>query len=245
MCRLFSVIVGFALVTATEASGEMISIVGDFGDGTVDVGGLGGSLSAPQIRAGVAGNNSRGQSTIYFFALPTIPSSDAIVEAELQLHFLGLTRATITTPPELNADLFGIGARSSPTILASDYYDGDASLGSDTLIAESFLTPSATTGSFTASGSNLTTFLISLYQPNGIPTAPFAVLRVNPDSDLPVFSGPLRGYELASANHPNPAFVPRLTITVVPEPSTSVTFLGAMAFLIGCTGARRFRQSFL
>jgi len=120
--------------------------------------------------------------------------------------------------------LFGIGARSTPTILGTDYYDGDAALSADTLIAEGFITPSTAAGILTATGSGLLAFLTSLYNPDGTPIADHAVFRVNPDADLPPFSGPYRGYELASADNTDGGggFVPQLRLDVVPGPSLIV-----------------------
>jgi hypothetical protein len=230
---LFAVLLTICLGATTQVSGAVISVLGDTADGTVTFDGFAGDFSLPMIRAGVAGNDVSGQATIFFFALPRLPSRSSLVGAELDLQYLGISQFTVTVPPEFNGDLFGIGARSTPTILASDYYDGDASLSADSLIAEAFVTPTSVPSSLQDSSSNLLNFLASLYQSDGTPTAAFAVFRVNPDVDLPPFSTPYRGYELASADNTDNGgtFVPRLSVTVVPEPSTLVMFLGNVAIL--------------
>gem|GEM_PF-4483024 len=63
--------------------------------------------------------------------------------------------------------------------------------------------------------------------------AAYAVFRVNSDLDLPPFSHPYRGYEFASADNADSdgAFVPQLSLNVVPEPSTMAIFLAGSVVL--------------
>jgi hypothetical protein len=157
---------------------------------------------------------------------------------------LGITTGTPGNwvPPNFNADLFGIGSRSSPTILSTDYYDGNASLSTNTLIARGFLTPSTAPGTLQASGSSMLSFLQSLYNPDGTPTAAFAVFRVNPDVHLPPHSGNYRGYEIASADNTDNggAFVPQLLLDVAPVPEPSTLLLGIVgAAVLSGYGCRR------
>ena len=246
--RVGSLAAIFLLVVCVDgATAGLISVVGDPGDGIVDVNGLPQDFSNAQLRVGVGGNNVRGLAAIYFFALPNVPARDAILGVELSIEYLGFARGSpgVFADPEFNIDLFGLGSRSTPTILSADYHDGDASLSTDTLIAEGFITPSTASGSLQSSGSNLLDFVTSLYQPDGTPTAAYVVFRINPDVDLPPFSGRLRGYELASADNANESFRPRLNLTAaaVPEPSTLVLWsLGAVA-LVGLGWRRRKRAA--
>lgn len=236
------VVVALSLGAVGEAFGVTITIPGDIGDGVVDVNGLPQDFFLPQLRVGVGGNNVRGLAVIFFFALPTVPSPASIVGAQLDIAYLGISQGSpgVFVPPEFNVDLFGIGARSSPTILGSDYHDGSASLSTDMLIAERFVTPSTLPGTLQAADSSLLDFITSLYQPDGTPTAAYVVFRANPDVDLPPFSGRLRGYELASANNASEAFVPRLSLTVasVPEPGTLTLIVVGAVVLTGCGWCR-------
>jgi hypothetical protein len=73
----------------------------------------------------------------------------------------------------------------------------------------------------------------SLYNANGTPVSAFAAFRLNTDLDLPENSGvDIRGYDMASADHTNASFRPRLNLTVIPEPSSIVLFgMGAVGLI--------------
>lgn len=229
MNRHISFIVAAAVLLggATESFGGLVTIQGDPRDGVVDVNGLPQDFAFTQLRTGVGGDNVRGLADIFFFALPTVPSSASITSAVLEFQYLGVSVGSpgIFVTPEFSVDLFGLGARSTAAILSTDYHDGHASLSPDALIAQAFITPSTIPGALQASGGTLLNFVRSLYQSDGTPIAAFAVFRANPDKHLPVFSGRLRGYELASADNTDSggAFVPELRLNVaVPEPQSIV-----------------------
>jgi autotransporter-associated beta strand protein len=208
-----------ALGAPGQTLGPVVSTPGDPGDGIVDITGDIGNVPDPQIRVGVGGDDVAGQDDIFFFALPKLTSPASLLGAQLNFQYLGISQFTPTVTPEFNVDLFGIGARSTPTILVTDYFDGDPSLSSDSLISRGFITGSTAPGSLQASGASLLSFLQSLYGPDGTPKAAYAVFRANPDVHLPPFSLPYRGYEIASANNTDNggAFVPKLQLTVVPQ----------------------------
>jgi hypothetical protein len=202
----------------------VVTVLGDPGDGHVDVNGLPQDFSLPTLRVGVGGDNVRGLADIFFFALPKLTSVTSLLGAHLNLQYLGISQFTVTVTPEFNADLFGLGARSTPTILSTDYYDGDSSLSTNTLIAKGFITPSTAPGSLQASNGSLLNFVDSLYQPDGTPKAAYAVFRANANVHLPDWSLPYRGYEIASADNTDNggAFVPRLVLSL----SSSLTLSG-------------------
>jgi hypothetical protein len=229
----FLVAVHIAAFAHTATAGTIV-VVGDPGDGEVDVNGLPGSFALTQVRVGTGGNNVRGIADVFFFALPNVPSPTSIVGAQLNLQYLGISQFSVLVTPEFNADLFGLGARLTPTVLSSDYYDGNASLSTDTLLLKGLITPSTVPGSLHVSGSSLLNFLTSLYKPDGTPTAAYVVIRANADVHLPAFSNPYRGYELASADNGDASFRPELDLTVnaIPEPA-SFAILGGLAILIG------------
>jgi hypothetical protein len=126
--------------------------------------------------------------------------------------------------------------RSAPAwwILSSDYYDGNASLSTDTLITQGLITPSTPIGTLDVANANLLNYIQSLYLPNGRPTARFAVFRANPDIHLPIHSDPYRGYVMATADNSDRSLIPRLTLGVatVPEPTTIVAW-GFGMLLVG------------
>jgi hypothetical protein len=229
-------VVAICLIVS-HVRGATIVVPGDAWDGQVDVNGVPVDIPLTEVRPGTGGGSPttvvRGQASVFFFPLPTL-SPSTIASADVQLSFLGYEGS-----PEFNLDVFGLGVRSTATMLSSDYYAGNAAGGSGTLIETGFLTPSATPGNFDIS---LGGYLQSLYNPGGVPLGNFLVLRVNPDIPLPSPNPPMRGYYLATADNPNPSLLPELTINTVPEPSTLV--LAALASLILLITAKpRFNQA--
>jgi hypothetical protein len=231
-------------VGAGNATADTITIIGDKGDGMVDVFGTPVNLSDPTIRPGTGGDISgggiRGQVGIFFFALSTLSPGSSIVGTRLHIHYLG--PETGGSPiPEFNIDAFGLGARSSPTMLSSDYYAGPAGSSSNTLIQAAVITPTTAPGDLGIANANLLGFLTSLYHPDGTPVSAFAVFRFNPDKPLPAPSPPIRGYLLATADNADPRLLPELDLTVngVPEPS-SLTLLGG--FAVVAAGYYRWRR---
>src|SRR5262249_28076777 len=103
------------------------------------------------------------------------------------------------------------------------------------------ITPTTAPGRLQASGDSLLNFLTSLYQPDGTPTAAYAVFRVNPDVHLPPFSGNYRGYELASADNTDDggAYAPELNLTVAPAPNSLALAVVGVLLLSGWGWHRR------
>lgn len=221
----------FAIACSTVPAGA-ITIEANLADGMVDVNGAAVNQADPTIRPGTGGNDVRGQAGIVFFALPFLPSSESIADATLALHFSGFDGT-----PEFNLDLFGLGVRSTATILASDYYAGPSSNGGGTLLQDDFLTPNFTPGRFQI---DISDFLESLYDANGSPLDNFLAVRVNPDMPLPALSLPLRGYILATADNATAELRPSLSITVA-EPS-SLALMGFAALSFHRIVARRRRR---
>lgn len=239
-CLVATVLVAVCVVDAT---GGLIVVVGNTGDGNASVNGLPGSLGAPATWVGTGGNDVRGFAAIYFFALPTLSPGSTLTGAQLRVEYLGLGYRPV---PDFSVGLFGINARADATILASDYYDGNAALSSDTLLQTAVVTPTTPVGtSIAVANPGLLDFVQTLYQADGTPVSTFAAFRFSADIDLPVYSGWYRGYELASADNANASYRPQLSLTTtdaqVPEPSSLVLFsgLGIMGLAMG---RRRKRQ---
>jgi hypothetical protein len=237
MTRLtvFALLLSFGL--ASRSSGDIITVLGDKGDGGVDVHGTPVNLSDPDFRPGTGGNIIRGQAAIYFFALPTISPGAAITSATLQFQYLGIYVDSIPSIPEFNLDVFGINARPTATIQSSDYYGGPTALSTDTLILASAITPSTAPGAFGITNTNLLNFVHSLYNPDGTPVSSFVTFRVNPDESLPDNSGLRRGYLVAMADNPNPSYIPTLSLTTTPVPTPPVVLLVGMG--AACVAVRR------
>src|SRR4051794_8955154 len=98
-----------SLTAAGEASGGVITITGDPGDGVVDVNGLGQDFPSTQLRLGTGGDDVRGHADIFFFALPKLSSRDVLLGAELRFQYLGISQFTVLVTPEFDADLYGLG----------------------------------------------------------------------------------------------------------------------------------------
>lgn len=243
-CRIYILAVSITLGVAGDARAGFITVVGDTGDGTIDVNGLPQDFSLTQLRVGTGGDNLRGLAPVFFFALPTLSSSDSFLDAQLQFAYLGLTRATVFAAPNFNADLYGLGTRSTPTILATDYYDGNASGSTDTLLAQGFITPTTTAGTLQLSGASFDNYIRSLYNTDGTPVAAFAVFRLNANIHLPVGSGQYRGYEIATADNPDSTLVPQLQMEVnaVPEPTGLTHAASGLAAALLLLTASRLRR---
>ena len=84
--------------------------------------------------------------------------------------------------------------------------------------------PEMPTENFRKTGEAAGRRIASLYNPDGMPTAAYAVFRINPDLHLPEGSGAYRGNEFATADNPNIAFAPQLNINIAdtPEPATFI-----------------------
>ena len=217
-----------------------ISVLGDSGNGQIGADGSIAGIGIQKDRVGTGGDNERGLALIYFFELPTFSSLTTITNAELQIEYVEIE--TSSGPPDFNIDLLGIDVRPSSIFDASDYYDGIATLSSDTLIQASTLIPTTVPGNISIANLSLLNFVKSLYNADGTPISTFATFRVNADIDLPPGSGPIRGYWMALADNANDSFRPRLNLTgdVIPEPSTFTLITCALFGLVGYGSRRRF-----
>jgi hypothetical protein len=215
------------LFSATGHASITVTIGGDPGDSSVQDGAAVNPADAtlPALRVGSGGDNERGHAAVFFFELPTLPSRDSLLAADLQLHYLGFTPFSFPQHvPRNDADLYGIGVRSVAEVSAVDYYDGDPGGTSDSLITASLLTPASATGLLPFgldSQSNLLDFIRDSYNGDGTPLDRYAVFRVNMAVDVVTDSGDLFGYELATADNSSD-LVPQLSLTfdTVPEPSS-------------------------
>src|SRR5262245_49244088 len=95
MGRSIALWVCLCLGTTAHVSGAVITVLGDAADGTVTVDAFPGDFPLPMIRAGVAGDFVGGQSAIFFFVLPQLSSRSALVDAEIDIQYLGISQFTV------------------------------------------------------------------------------------------------------------------------------------------------------
>lgn len=250
--KVLKFVIAAALAAAPVASyGAIIGVInGDGADtfaggqsnsGPVDGGnsaGSGGALGGFTIKVGrlsgandATNNANQGRAAIYVFQLPDLglianPFTSANLSFGLQLIDDATTAA---------ADLYGLGRRVAPTVLASDYYFGNGEDGTDAdRLQQDILTAAMNAGSENtiintdATGdANLVTYLNAQYGA-GAGVGQYVFLRLNVDGG----STAQRGYNVHTANDVDTAKRPTISFEAIPEPSTWALFaLGAAAMI--------------
>ena len=194
------------------------------------------------LRTGLSGSTgaTASQTIVFVFQLPTVAPSEPITGATLNFTFLSYQTAGAAVATLGNIDLYGLGYRSSSTVLATDYYHGaldpstSATRIQDNLLATSGLTTNSAIA--TNASAALTAYINAQYSA-GAQAGDYIFFRLSPDSaSYPDPSNGARGYNIASADHSTTSFRPTLTLDQVPEPSR------ALFALLGCT-ALAFRRS--
>ena len=172
---------------------------------------VGGTATDPSYYAGQFNNVSR--SPVFVFELPdlgAIANPFTSASASFDLTSIGGT-------PAGNVDLYGLGKRALPTVLASDYWadttDADASDAS--LLQDNLLVPTSMAGIKTSA--DLAAYLNTQYA-SGAGANQFVFLRLSTDADL----ANSQRYFITSANGAasplNTNIWPRLNYTIVPLP---------------------------
>ena len=82
-------------------------------------------------------SNNSGYNAVWVFALPNLASDERIASANFSVYMQGIT-GTLT----YNADLYGLGYRTSASVLPGDLYVGASDSGA-TLVQNNYLTPSS------------------------------------------------------------------------------------------------------
>jgi hypothetical protein len=201
--------------------------VGNIGGSTLKVGRVGGT--------GVDNTNG-GRNAVYVFELPNLGAiPNPFSSASLSFGVAGIDANTA-----VDADLYGLSRRdATPSIVVADYYFGNAADPTDaTRLQTTILTPTTTPNSIVvtdATGSaNLMAFLNAQYD-GGAGAGQFVYLRLNVDGGLTA----VRGYNVHTANDPDPAKRPTIEYTAVPEPASLALFAAAGVAL--AWGRRRSR----
>ncbi|MBA3960408.1 MAG: PEP-CTERM sorting domain-containing protein [Chthoniobacterales bacterium] len=183
------------------------------------------------------------------FQLPTLAAGEVFTNAVLQLQLLGLDNGDSGLA---NVDLYGLSARASSTVLASDFYAGatpDLSANA-TLLQANFLTPASpvrtdpNTGPFVTTSTqgdiSLAAFLNAQYAISG--PGSYVFLRLSYDQN-PALAGN-DSYTVLTDDAGGANEKPLLTLTTaapIPEPSSFAFLLTGLG--AGAMGLYRKRRA--
>jgi hypothetical protein len=213
-----SVLVVTSLFGESPALDQVTTVFGDKADCDVSRKSGDSDLETHHLRVGSGGDDFRGFAPLFFFALPKLPSPDSLLAAELELHYMGPTGGI---QPAFSADLFGLGTRATTTGSIEDYPGGSSSA---LMLVRPLLAPNSPLGRTRVRDARFREYVASMYNPDGTPTAAYAVFRVSSDAKFPPANRRYQGYELASADKPNGVvtYTPQLTLTYRQQPTASL-----------------------
>ncbi len=179
---------------------------------------VGSTATDPSYYAGQFNNVSR--SPVFVFQLPALgPVAQPFTSASVSLN---LHEISTSPAPVGNVDLYGLGIRGTPTVLASDYWaDTDLVDTTDaTFLQDNILTPSSTLG--TTTSVDIADYLNAQYA-SGAGAGQFVFLRLSTDADLSNSQRYFITSADGAANIPDETIWPRINGTVViPYPDTDL-----------------------
>ena len=179
------------------------------------------------------GKDGKTNSYIAVFQLPTLDAGTAFTATSYKIF------AQRYSSYAYNADLYGLGYRTSPVLLATDKFAGPGPDPSATLIQDDFLDTTMSTSyvnrSTDAGGStNLDAYLNAMYAASatdrGLGQTIYVFLRLSPDNSYS--GGTYSYYQVYTAD--NSSHHPALTYdtALIPEPATmALLATGAAALL--------------
>lgn len=185
-----------------------------------------GATPTSTFLAGAFGSN--GQNGVYVFPLPVIGTGFTVSTADLQFTYVG---AGTNDTGNARVDLWGIGFQSTTAPIV-EYLeaDTDTAIG-NTKIQNDIVTPGTQPGEINTNATGdglLGSYLQTFYNANpNYSGGSFVFLRLNPDGRVTT-TGTSQGYRFEVAE--NASSDPALTITTVPEPSTSL--LGILGLIL-------------
>ena len=185
------------------------------------------STAAGQVGRGATGANS---AFVMPFALPTLALGETVANATIFF-----TNANSNSQPQAT-DLYGLGFRTSSTVLSGDFYAGaldttDATLIQDTISPASIA--STANGGITTSAAALTNY-INAQIAAGAVSGDFLFFRLNTDA---LTDG--QRLDIQLGNNSTVAKRPTLTFDIVPVPEPSSALLSALTLGAGLLVRRR------
>ncbi|MCK5829264.1 MAG: hypothetical protein KAH20_03085 [Methylococcales bacterium] len=193
------------IITIKTNSDQVNTLLGEISDQEVYSGGTKKWVGQSSARVGGA-ISSQDAAFVLVFKLPELEANEQITAATLDVDLL-----TIANSPEGNVDLYGLGYRNSPTVLASDYYQGayGTDLTDATPLQDNFVTQTSLDGLQSADTTgqiNLVSYINAQYQ-SGAKGGDYVFIRLNPDvADVSSY----QYWEFSTANSNQ---VPVLTVT--------------------------------
>ena len=182
-------------------------------------------------RVGFGSTTRMGNALILVFQLPTLPSGESILEADLQIN-VASTAGPHGGDPDFNVDAYGIRISNSPAVSTSDFFMG-ANDGSATKIQDNMMNwlTSSTGVQSTSDDTSVGAWIDTLYT-GDTPNSTYAFIRLNADIAFADYTNgagaqiPNRYFNINTGNSATDA--PVLTITTaiasVPEPSAFAFF---------------------
>lgn len=168
--RVSRLLAAVALAASAMTAQASSTIYGLTADRQVDS--AGGLSDVSTMMSGYSG--SMGMTPVVVFQIPTLAAGQQFSATSISLYLQGNNGT-----PVFNGDLYGLGASSSSSVLASDFYVGSADVAS-TLLQRAFYTPAMTGGRVTTSANDLTIYLNNIYA-NGSGAGQYVFFRVSPD----------------------------------------------------------------
>ncbi len=197
-------------IANAKMSERVISLPGLISDQGVYSGGTLRWVGQSSGRVGGATGTQDG-ALIFVFQLPSLGAGESITSASLDINLL-----RIANSPQGNVDLYGLGFRNTPTVLAADYYQGP--LGGDLTgvfeIQDDFSTQASAIGRLTSNETgkvNLSAYINAQYQA-GASAGDYIFIRLNPDvAEVTNY----HYWEFSTANSSNAPFITLTFPTVI------------------------------
>ena len=185
-------------------------------------------------------NDPGGTCYVFAFQLPTFTGGDsAFTAATLRLQLFDLVNGNGNLG---NVDFYGLGVRTSPAPLTTDYYQGTLDAG-NTLIQQAFMTPTSTVRTSADNGPFITTSTqgatslvnyLNAVDPNGTNAGKWVVFRLS-YTVSPIPNGN-DAYTVLTQDAGGTNEKPLLSLTsaagAVPEPSTYAMIVLGLSSLV-------------
>lgn len=187
-----------------------------------------GDITDPNVHFVGRGGNGIVASAVYAFLLPVLPAGATISDATFTVVF------EAGQGVGFNVDLYGLGFRSSPTLLTTDAYGGALDTTDATRIQDNFGFPGMPTGAISTSaeaGQSLADYLNAQYAAGAVGGQDYVFLRLSPDTT----NTSLGRFNVDAMNDTGDG-VPSLSYTV-PEPA-SFAWVAIGFVSIGCRRGR-------